>query len=484
MSRVQALNKQRLADVQPSAGSLVERNARLASTSKSLLLALLTVGLAFAAAASASATTRFAAPGGTGANPCANPAQPCSIFTAADREGNVTAGDEVVLAPGEYSAMAGDFGPNGFVSLEEGISVHGAADQPRPLIKRDTSGLAALTVNAGDTVSHIEVENTAAFTGIEIQGGLVEDVIARSSVEGGVGCRLSRGTIRNSACLSTGAHGAAIGEPHALVGSPNALALRNVTAVSTGLESFGLKYSVFGVGPDSTFTIDASGVIARGLAKDVLAEGLSSTQTPGTGARVAVNLDHSSYAETAIVTDEGEGTATVTTAGSGTNIKAPPLLAADGFHQLAGSPTVDRGPEGSPEEKDIDGDPRTIGGAPDIGADELVVTPPGPPSAPPVTVVLPPGDGPVSRPAPTTRIKRHPNKQGADRAVRFSFASDQGDATFECRLDRRPFKRCSSPYTTTVKPGRHTFRVRAVGALGVADPTPAVFSWTVSRAPR
>ena len=398
----------------------------------------------------------------------------------------MTAGDEVVLAPGEYSAMAGDFGPNGFVSLEEGISVHGAADQPRPLIKRDTPpGLPALTVNAGDTVSHIEVENTAAFTGIEIQGGVVEDVIARSSVEGGIGCRLIRGTIRNSACLSTGAHGAAIGEPHALVGSPNALALRNVTAVSTGLESFGLKYSVRGVGPDSIFTIDASGVIARGLAKDVLAEGLSSTQTPGTGAMVAVNLDHSNYASTATVTDEGGGTATVTTAGSGTNIEAPPLLAADGFHQLAGSPTVDRGPEASSEEeKDIDGDPRTIGGAPDIGADELVVTPPGPPSAPPITVVLPPGDGPVSRPAPTTRIKRHPNKRGADRAVTFSFSSDQGDATFKCRLDGRPFRRCSSPYRTTVKPGHHTFRVRAVGALGVADPTPAVFSWTVSRAPR
>ena len=395
----------------------------------------------------------------------------------------MTAGDEVVLAPGEYSATTNDFGPNGFVTLEEGISVHGAADQPRPLIKRDTSGLAALTVNAGDTVSHIEVENTAAFTGIEIHGGVVEDMIARSSVEEGVACRFSGGTIRNSACLNTGARGAAIGEPHATAFEPNALALRNVTAGSTGPESFGLQYSVRGVGPEPIFTIDASGVIARGLAKDVLVEGLSP------GAKVAVNFDHSSYAETATVIDGGGGSATVTPAGSGTNIKElPPLLAADGFHQLAGSPTIDGGPESSLREEDIDGDPRAIGSAPDIGADELVVTPPGPPPAPPppppITVVLPPGGGPVIPPAPTTRIKRHPIKQGAERAVRFSFVSDQGDATFECRLDRRPFTRCSSPYRTTVKPGRHTFRVRAVGALGVADPTPAVFSWTVSRAPR
>jgi hypothetical protein len=449
-----------------------------------LLLALLAGGLIFAAAASASAATRFAAPGGAGAEPC-YPAQPCSLFTAADREGGATAGDEVVLAPGEYSEMAGDFGMNGFVTLEEGISVHGAADQPRPLIKRTTaSGLPALTVTAGDTVSHVEVDNTAAFTGIEILGGVVEDVIARSSVEGSIACRFSGGTIRNTVCLSTGARAAAIGEPHALIGSPKALALRNVTAVSTGLESFGLQYSVFGVGPDSIFTIDASGVIVRGRAKDLLVEARSATLTPGTGAKVAVNFDHSSYATIATVIDEGGGTATVTPADPGT---APALLAADGFHQLAGSPTVDRGPEGLPGEQDIDGDPRTIGGAPDIGADELVIAPSEPPptepppTVPPTNPASPPGGVPVSsRPSPMTRIKRHPPKRSANRAARFSFVSGQAGATFECRLDRRPFKRCSSPHRIAVKPGRHTFRVRAV-TLGIADPTPAVFRWTVSR---
>ena len=110
--------------------------------------------------------------------------------------------------------MAGDFGPNGFVTLEEGISVHGAADQPRPLIRRDTrSGLPALTVTAGDTVSRIEVENTAAFTGIEIRGGVVEDVIARSNVEEASACRLHCEGPSATAPPDTGARGAAIGEP-------------------------------------------------------------------------------------------------------------------------------------------------------------------------------------------------------------------------------------------------------------------------------
>jgi len=452
---------------------------------KSVLLVALIAGLALTTAASASAATRFAAPGGGGEDPCASPAEPCSIFVAADRDGGVTSGDEVVLAPGEYSQAGGDFGPNGFVTLEEGIGLRGAAGQPRPLIKRDMGvNLPALTVTAGDTVTHIEVENIAAVTGIEIRGGVVQDMIARSSVEGSIACRFTGGTIRDSVCQNTGERGAALGEPHALLGSPSALSLRNVTAVSSGPGSFGLRYSVFGIGPDSTFTIGASGVIARGLAKDVLAEGLSATRAPETGAKLTLDFDHSSYAEVETVTDEGGGTATVTAVGSGTNTAAPPLLAADGFHQLAGSPTVDHGPESSPGEEDIDGDPRAIGNAPDIGADELVVTPPEPPSPPPTPVASPPGDGPVSQPAPTTRIRRYPKRRGAIRAVAFSFVSDQGNTTFECSLDRLPFKPCLSPYRITVKPGRHTFRVRAVGASGVADPTPAVFSWRVSRTAR
>jgi hypothetical protein len=48
------------------------------------------------------------------------------------------------------------------------------------------------------------------------------------------------------------------------------------------------------------------------------------------------------------------------------------MLAADGFHELAGSSTVDAGAvDGSSDTADIDGQRRAIGGAPDIGADEL-----------------------------------------------------------------------------------------------------------------
>ena len=120
----------------------------------------------------------------------------------------------------------------------------------------------------------------------------------------------------------------------------------------------------FGVGPDSIFTIDASGVIARGLAKDVLAEGLCATQTPGTGARIVVNLDHSSP-KTATVTDEGGGTATVTMP-LGNEHRGAATSHRGRISSAAGSPIVDARPGKLPGKKDIDGEPDD-GGA-DIGA--------------------------------------------------------------------------------------------------------------------
>lgn len=78
---------------------------------------------------------------------------------------------------------------------------------------------------------------------------------------------------------------------------------------------------------------------------------------------------------------------------------------------------------------------------------------------------------------PDTRITRGPAKRvgtAKKRAtVRFRFRSPGAAARFQCKLDRRPFRRCKSPKRLRVKPGRHVFRVRAVDAGGNADPTPA-----------
>jgi hypothetical protein len=81
---------------------------------------------------------------------------------------------------------------------------------------------------------------------------------------------------------------------------------------------------------------------------------------------------------------------------------------------------------------------------------------------------------------PKTTLKRRPGKKTARLLAVFTFGSDQAGSTFQCKLDRKPFQPCRSPFKARVKAGRHTFQVRAVSPGEIADPTPATFSWKVS----
>lgn len=67
------------------------------------------------------------------------------------------------------------------------------------------------------------------------------------------------------------------------------------------------------------------------------------------------------------------------------------------------------------------------------------------------------------------------------RGVRFRFASSEPRSTFECRLDKRDYKRCESPKRLRkVGRGRHTFRVRAIDAAGAVEPKPARWRFRVT----
>jgi hypothetical protein len=90
------------------------------------------------------------------------------------------------------------------------------------------------------------------------------------------------------------------------------------------------------------------------------------------------------------------------------------------------------------------------------------------------------GDTATDNP-PQTKISKHPRKRTAVRLARFAFRADQPGASFQCKLDKRPFKPCASPFKRRVKPGRHSFSVRAVSPKVGADPTPASFRWIVVR---
>jgi putative cofactor-binding repeat protein len=113
----------------------------------------------------------------------------------------------------------------------------------------------------------------------------------------------------------------------------------------------------------------------------------------------------------------------------------------------------------------------------DIGAFELQVPPPPAVSGGPVLVT----EVPIDRQPPKTRIVRGPARVTFKREAKFRFASSEAQSTFQCRLDKKKWRRCTSPYKRSVKPGKHVFRVRAIDRFGNVDPTPARFGWQVKQ---
>jgi hypothetical protein len=312
--------------------------------------------------ANAAAAMRFAAPGGTApaSSECKREA-PCSLFSAASDSASssaLQAGDEVVVLPGTYSVPAGDLGPFSTLSFLRGIQVHGLAGQPRPLIVVAGGTNRLLQISPEDVVSDLEVESGSRVA-VFIVGGVVDEVIVRDSAGQSVACRQNGGVLRDSACLDSGFRGRAL-EGNSVADGP--LELRNVTAIATGQASLGLHFGAVGGGQ---LTVDAKAVIAEGGEKDIEAG------AEGPGSNVTVDLENSDFDSREARVGNG-GTASITAPGSGANIIEPPQLAVDGYHELPGSPTVDRGVVDAPSgTTDIDGEARTIGIAPDIGADEL-----------------------------------------------------------------------------------------------------------------
>ncbi|MFL5832506.1 MAG: CSLREA domain-containing protein [Solirubrobacterales bacterium] len=81
---------------------------------------------------------------------------------------------------------------------------------------------------------------------------------------------------------------------------------------------------------------------------------------------------------------------------------------------------------------------------------------------------------------PDTKILKGPPKQAKKTTAKFKFSSTEGGSTFQCKLDRKPFKPCASPKKyKKLKPGKHVFKVRAIDRAGNVDPTPAKRSFKV-----
>jgi hypothetical protein len=95
------------------------------------------------------------------------------------------------------------------------------------------------------------------------------------------------------------------------------------------------------------------------------------------------------------------------------------------------------------------------------------------------------GESPQPQPAsppvaPETAITRSVFRQQA-RLAKFLFSSTVEGSAFQCKLDKRDFGPCSSPKVYRhLEPGRHAFRVRAVGPTGLLDSTAAVGRFAIA----
>jgi Thrombospondin type 3 repeat len=460
----------------------------------SILLCLASLGLLFLVIAPAAlATVRFAAPNGATTGTCAPPDPPCTLQRAVEGPDTVN-GDEVIVASGDYLEGTDP------VVVSDSITLHGADGQPYPrIVSSAPSPIDAVAVQSGATAAllrRLRIEasfNDALFLG----AGTAEQIIARSN---NGACQLDATaagtTLRDSVCWDTDPSSAS----SAIFISSVVTAvshLRNVTAIAPGTGGQGIFVS--GDGPATT-SVDASNVIARGTFVDVWAD------TTVVGAMATVTLDHSNYATEM---ETGLGTASVTNPGTTTNQTAAPLFAAPAsgdFHQLMGSPTINAGNGAATllGTLDFEGEPRTVGSAPDIGADEYLdtdadgvpdaldncpsvanpgqqdsdgdgigdpcdPTPGGPP--PPAADTSP----------PDTQITQRPKKKTRKRRATFAFTSSEPGSTFECKLDGRQFAPCSSPLTVKVKLGKHSFQVRARDAAGNVDGSPATDTWKVKK---
>lgn len=152
---------------------------------------------------------------------------------------------------------------------------------------------------------------------------------------------------------------------------------------------------------------------------------------------------------------------------------------------LTGSTAIDRGnsfgssvdQRGLPRPSDFPAIGNKEGGdGSDIGAFELQVPPDGGASpSPPILV----GTEPADTTPPRTRIVSGPARVGYERKAKFRFTSNEAQSTFQCKLDKKRWKKCRSPYKLRVAPGKHMLKVRAIDRFGNVDATPARFGWRV-----
>jgi hypothetical protein len=324
--------------------------------------------VAVGAPAMAGAAVRYASPTSTAASGACAQAAPCTLAWAVS---GASAGDDVTLAPGDYS-LSKQLRPS------VAINLHGTDGQAAPRLLADaaTNGPYAVGLPAGGSIRHVAISAAADHqAALALNGATGDDLVLSTTGAGdtssgqqavvllGIPNSAAPDTVlRDSVAWAKGPSMGAVVVQHSLSGfdstvssSTSAAAgadLVNVTAIATGAGAAAVRVV------HDTAAVTLGDVIARGAALDLVSAN-TTTSVSYSDFRPAVSSGFSD---------------------AGHNIAADPLFANAGtgdFHELSESPTIDAGVL-TPQSGAVDPDanPRTIGAAPDIGAYEFNPTAP------------------------------------------------------------------------------------------------------------
>ncbi len=303
----------------------------------------------------AAAAERYAAPGGAGV--ACTKTQPCLLQQAITKAGE---NDEVIVTAGTYTVNATITAP----PAAKNLFIHGDFAGPMSKINATINSSAPISFSAtGGRISYLDITNTATspIAAICFPEGSIERVRATSTGSAPIGVISAGGCpVRDSLIRAVGANGVAL----SATGSPGSKPglIRNVTALATGAESVGIRSSYNEIIVFGSYLADVKNTIADGSMADLQAT--SGAFGPGN-----IVVSNSNFDKPVAM-----GSATIS---GGPNQSAPPVFVDAGggdYRQAAGSPTIDAGSTDGIGSLDLDGNPRNLGAAPDIGAFEL--TPP------------------------------------------------------------------------------------------------------------
>jgi hypothetical protein len=322
------------------AGTLAAMRLRICGIASIVFLAL---------APAASAGQRYAAPAGTGSE-CTQE-KPCELKEAV---GAAKAGEEVIVTSGTYELK-------GTISAPPvtNVQIHGDLGGPMPKINAAFGGPVFGITQTGDSLSYLDIEDDAnGGIGASCFSGRLERIRVRTVGAGATGafsypdCVIRNSIFRVEGPGSVGLSG---------VGSvpPGSAVARNVTAIASGGNSFGVS-AEYNEPVEGGFTLELLNSIAQGGEADLKA-------TAGAKGAGNIVVSHSNFNTSKTV---GEGARVID---GGGNQTAPPLFVDAenrNYHEAAGSPTIDAGIAGELGPLDLEGNPRILGPAPDLGAYE------------------------------------------------------------------------------------------------------------------